>query len=125
MIDFGLSLISSSKEDKAVDLHVLQRAIEASHSNCPHFFSHFLEAYRKSGNDDLDNHSSITNDPDSNNVDNDNDSDNDLDGSNNNRHITQDNQKNSNKKENNNDKDAILQRLRVVQARGRKRTMIG
>ncbi|CAB3229355.1 unnamed protein product [Arctia plantaginis] len=46
MIDFGLSFIDSSTEDKAVDLYVLERAVEST--DVPHLevFHDILEAYQ-------------------------------------------------------------------------------
>lgn len=46
LIDFGLAGQSSSVEDKAVDLYVLERAIKATHSvDHPDFFSTFIRQY--------------------------------------------------------------------------------
>ncbi|KAJ2842563.1 serine/threonine-protein kinase bud32 [Coemansia brasiliensis] len=45
MIDFGLSQISSSAEDKAVDLYVLERAFVSTHPNSERLFAGVLEAY--------------------------------------------------------------------------------
>lgn len=44
-IDFGLSASSQSDEDRAVDLYVLERAIESTHPNVN--FSLFLESYQQ------------------------------------------------------------------------------
>lgn len=46
-IDFGLSFISSSFEDKAVDLYVLERALLSTHSQHAAFlFDNILEGYQ-------------------------------------------------------------------------------
>lgn len=45
LIDFGLSYIKSSDEDKAVDLYVLERALLSKHSNVSWFFDNFLKHY--------------------------------------------------------------------------------
>ncbi|KAI8325929.1 TKL family protein kinase [Martensiomyces pterosporus] len=50
LIDFGLSHISPSVEDKAVDLYVLERAFVSTHPNSEQLFACVLEAY--SGKDD-------------------------------------------------------------------------
>ena len=48
-IDFGLSFMSSSIEDKAVDLHLLRQALEAKHFKYWHIlFSSVKEGYKKS-----------------------------------------------------------------------------
>ncbi|XP_060807421.1 EKC/KEOPS complex subunit TP53RK [Amyelois transitella] len=47
MIDFGLSFIDSSTEDKGVDLYVLERALISTHNDCPGLFDKILEAYKK------------------------------------------------------------------------------
>lgn len=47
MIDFGLSFIDSSTEDKGVDLYVLERALISTHNDYPDLFSKILEAYKK------------------------------------------------------------------------------
>ncbi|MBT4446052.1 Kae1-associated serine/threonine protein kinase [archaeon] len=47
-IDFGLSAFSDKKEDKAVDLHLLDRNLESSHSIFyPQIFEHVISAYKK------------------------------------------------------------------------------
>jgi TP53 regulating kinase-like protein len=47
-IDFGLSFISSTMEDKAVDLYVLERAILSTHSNqADKIFQFILDSYSK------------------------------------------------------------------------------
>ncbi|KAJ1799191.1 serine/threonine-protein kinase bud32 [Coemansia sp. RSA 2399] len=48
LIDFGLSQISSSVEDKAVDLYVLERAFISTHPNSAQLFALVLEAYDSS-----------------------------------------------------------------------------
>ncbi|XP_053618534.1 EKC/KEOPS complex subunit TP53RK [Plodia interpunctella] len=47
MIDFGLSFIDSSTEDKGVDLYVLERALISTHNDCPGLFEEILYAYKK------------------------------------------------------------------------------
>lgn len=50
-IDFGLGLVSVKVEDKAVDLFLLKKALEAKHYQ--HFsesYSFVIEGYKKSGN---------------------------------------------------------------------------
>ncbi|KAJ0171298.1 hypothetical protein K1T71_012848 [Dendrolimus kikuchii] len=46
MIDFGLSFIDSSTEDKGVDLYVLERALISTHNDYPDLFSKILDAYK-------------------------------------------------------------------------------
>lgn len=46
MIDFGLSYIGSSGEDKGVDLYVLERAIISTHNDYPKLFDVIFEAYK-------------------------------------------------------------------------------
>lgn len=46
-IDFGLSHIDSSAEDKGVDLYVLERALLSTHSNAESIFPVILSAYKK------------------------------------------------------------------------------
>eukprot|EP00041_Stephanoeca_diplocostata_P004022 m.40280 g.40280 ORF g.40280 m.40280 type:complete len:230 (+) comp14797_c0_seq1:80-769(+) len=46
MIDFGLSHVSTSAEDKAVDLYVLQRALESTHPNSEALLEAILDVYR-------------------------------------------------------------------------------
>ncbi|KAJ2692224.1 TP53 regulating kinase [Coemansia sp. RSA 1285] len=48
LIDFGLSQISSSAEDKAVDLYVLERAFISTHPNSTQLFTLVLDAYDSS-----------------------------------------------------------------------------
>ena len=47
LIDFGLSHIKSSDEDKAVDLYVLERALTSKHNNVNWFFDNILSSYAK------------------------------------------------------------------------------
>lgn len=47
LIDFGLSYIESSVEDKGVDLYVLERAYQSTHSESVHFFEVFIQEYSK------------------------------------------------------------------------------
>jgi TP53 regulating kinase and related kinases len=47
-IDFGLSFFSDKTEDKAVDLFLLDRALESTHfALYPHIFTKVLEGYKK------------------------------------------------------------------------------
>ncbi|KAG6457115.1 EKC/KEOPS complex subunit bud32 [Manduca sexta] len=46
MIDFGLSYVDSSVEDKGVDLYVLERALISTHNDYPELFGKILEAYK-------------------------------------------------------------------------------
>ncbi len=49
LIDFGLSSFSDKKEDKAVDLHLLDRALESKHYGLyPDIFEKVLEGYKES-----------------------------------------------------------------------------
>ena len=49
LIDFGLSFFSEKAEDKAVDLHLLDRALESKHYQYyPEIFDKVLEGYKKS-----------------------------------------------------------------------------
>lgn len=47
LIDFGLSHVSASSEDKGVDLYVLERALISTHSNAPELFPIIVESYEK------------------------------------------------------------------------------
>lgn len=48
IIDFGLSVISKRNEDKAVDLHLFERSLEAHHTNIKEdCWDAFLESYQK------------------------------------------------------------------------------
>ncbi|KAL4708939.1 hypothetical protein ACJJTC_014967 [Scirpophaga incertulas] len=53
MIDFGLSFIDGSTEDKGVDLYVLERAITSTHNDFPDLFNKILEAYKSYSKDNL------------------------------------------------------------------------
>ncbi|XP_047540211.1 EKC/KEOPS complex subunit TP53RK [Vanessa atalanta] len=46
MIDFGLSFIDSSTEDKGVDLYVLERALISTHNDYPDLFDKIFDAYK-------------------------------------------------------------------------------
>ncbi|KAK5652449.1 hypothetical protein OQA88_10493, partial [Cercophora sp. LCS_1] len=46
LIDFGLATQSSSDEDRAVDLYVLERAFASTHPRAERLFGHVLEAYK-------------------------------------------------------------------------------
>jgi TP53 regulating kinase-like protein len=45
MIDFGLGFQSTSTEDQAVDLYVLERAFTSTHLNSAHLVTAFIDAY--------------------------------------------------------------------------------
>ncbi|EFA00476.1 EKC/KEOPS complex subunit TP53RK [Tribolium castaneum] len=45
-IDFGLSHVESSAEDKGVDLYVLERALISTHSTASEIFDQVLEGYK-------------------------------------------------------------------------------
>ncbi|KAJ2710274.1 serine/threonine-protein kinase bud32 [Coemansia spiralis] len=47
LIDFGLSQISPSAEDKAVDLYVLERAFISTHPDSERLFAGVLESYAR------------------------------------------------------------------------------
>uniref|UniRef100_A0A1E1XDE6 non-specific serine/threonine protein kinase n=1 Tax=Amblyomma aureolatum TaxID=187763 RepID=A0A1E1XDE6_9ACAR len=47
VIDFGLSFISETAEDKGVDLYVLERAFLSAHPRIESFFQLFLNSYSK------------------------------------------------------------------------------
>lgn len=47
MIDFGLSHVSNSAEDKAVDLYVLERAIISTHPDSEKLFISILDSYKE------------------------------------------------------------------------------
>ncbi|MBU1204256.1 MAG: Kae1-associated serine/threonine protein kinase [Nanoarchaeota archaeon] len=50
-VDFGLGFISEKAEDKAVDLHLLKKALEAKHyKNFRQCFGAVLQTYKKSRN---------------------------------------------------------------------------
>ncbi len=46
MIDFGLSTVQTSIEDKAVDLYVFERAVMSTHPGTEALVSAALESYR-------------------------------------------------------------------------------
>ncbi|CAG9571154.1 unnamed protein product [Danaus chrysippus] len=46
LIDFGLSFIDSSSEDKGVDLYVLERALLSTHNDYHNLFEKILTAYK-------------------------------------------------------------------------------
>ena len=46
MIDFGLSMVSSKIEDKAVDIYVLKRAFISTHPGSEKLFERILEQYK-------------------------------------------------------------------------------
>jgi len=48
LIDFGLANQSSSEEDRAVDLYVLERAFGSTHPRAEGLFTEVLDAYGKS-----------------------------------------------------------------------------
>ncbi|OLN86489.1 EKC/KEOPS complex subunit BUD32 [Colletotrichum chlorophyti] len=48
IIDFGLASQSTSEEDRAVDLYVLERAFGSTHPRAEAFFQDVLDAYRDS-----------------------------------------------------------------------------
>lgn len=51
LIDFGLSKSTSSVEEQAVDLYVMERALTSTHPNLPeNFFNKLLEAYSSVAN---------------------------------------------------------------------------
>jgi len=52
LIDFGLSHVDNSAEDKGVDLYVLERALTSTHSSIPWFFDIVLEAYKSANGRD-------------------------------------------------------------------------
>lgn len=51
LIDFGLSYVQQSSEDKAVDLYVLERALLSTHSNVAQMFGAILNSYQSSFKD--------------------------------------------------------------------------
>eukprot|EP00037_Helgoeca_nana_P015538 m.145268 g.145268 ORF g.145268 m.145268 type:complete len:216 (+) comp23065_c0_seq3:435-1082(+) len=48
MIDFGLSAVSTSAEDKAVDLYVLERAFASTHPQSEPLFEEIIRVYSES-----------------------------------------------------------------------------
>ena len=52
LIDFGLSSFSEKDEDKAVDLHLLEQALESTHYQLyPEIFTRVLEGYKRMNQD--------------------------------------------------------------------------
>lgn len=47
LIDFGLTALDGTPEDKGVDLYVLERALLSTHPNTEHVFEAILSSYRK------------------------------------------------------------------------------
>lgn len=47
VIDFGLSTTTSTEENRAVDLHVLEKAMGSAHPKRDGFTTGFLEGYRE------------------------------------------------------------------------------
>ena len=47
LIDFGLSHVETSAEDKGVDLYVLERALLSTHSNADKIFPLIIQSYKK------------------------------------------------------------------------------
>ncbi|XP_014675913.1 PREDICTED: TP53-regulating kinase-like [Priapulus caudatus] len=47
LIDFGLSYVEASAEDKGVDLYVLERAFLSTHPNSEELFAHIISAYQE------------------------------------------------------------------------------
>ncbi|XP_076449186.1 EKC/KEOPS complex subunit Tp53rkb-like [Babylonia areolata] len=47
LIDFGLTSLEGTAEDKGVDLYVLERALLSTHPNTQHVFEAILAAYRQ------------------------------------------------------------------------------
>lgn len=52
MIDFGLSFIDNSAEDKGVDLYVLERAMLSTHPDSEDLFELILKSYSKANKKD-------------------------------------------------------------------------
>lgn len=48
LVDFGLSFVGQTPEDKGVDLYVLERAIISTHPNTEDLFSSILASYKTS-----------------------------------------------------------------------------
>ncbi|KAL7273987.1 serine/threonine-protein kinase bud32 [Rhizina undulata] len=48
LIDFGLGMVSTQEEDKAVDLYVLERAFASTHPKAEGLFGDVLKAYERS-----------------------------------------------------------------------------
>ncbi|XP_028039754.1 EKC/KEOPS complex subunit TP53RK [Bombyx mandarina] len=53
MIDFGLSYVDSSAEDKGVDLYVLERALISTHNDYPELFDKIYDAYKSSSKSNI------------------------------------------------------------------------
>ncbi|KAL0861384.1 hypothetical protein ABMA27_008932 [Loxostege sticticalis] len=51
LIDFGLSYVDSSTEDKGVDLYVLERALISTHNDYPDLFEKIMSGYTRTGED--------------------------------------------------------------------------
>lgn len=52
MIDFGLSFLNPSAEDKGVDLYVLERALLSTHPESEEIFDSILKSYSKANTKD-------------------------------------------------------------------------
>ncbi len=53
-IDFGLSLFSRKKEDKAVDLHLFRQSLESKHHTIyENSYKEFLKSYKKHSNNGI------------------------------------------------------------------------
>ncbi len=50
-LDFGLSSFSGKVEDKAVDLYLLERALESAHHQHPELFEKVVEGYKEAYSD--------------------------------------------------------------------------
>lgn len=51
-VDFGLGFISTKIEDKAVDLHIIKKALESKHyKHAEECFKYLLQAYKKESKD--------------------------------------------------------------------------
>jgi len=53
IIDFGLSQMTDTDENRAVDLHVLEKAISSAHPNQEEIFVSFIEAYKSTMSENL------------------------------------------------------------------------
>lgn len=47
LIDFGLSYVSTSAEDKGVDLYVLERALVSTHASADKLFEQIIASYKQ------------------------------------------------------------------------------
>jgi TP53 regulating kinase-like protein len=106
LIDFGLAKNgTTSVEERAVDLYVLERALEATHPQVigEDFSTTLFESYRQHMNNH-NNHETSNSD---------------------NQHQEHNDKRQKNSKQYNNSGDAILQRLDKVRQRGRKRECFG